>query len=82
VKTLPSAQAFLAGAALFIMGALALIMAFHPVPQINHDYLIFILGGLAGALTVGGGAKLADKITTSNGPDATIQPDANKGPLK
>ena len=74
---IPSAQAFLAGAALLIMGALGGVMLFQPIPQANATAMTFILGALAGALTVGGGNKIADKLTTSTGPDATIQPETS-----
>lgn len=58
MKNLPSAQVILAGLALIFMGALALLLVFKPVPQPNHDYLIFILGALAGAITMSGAAKI------------------------
>ncbi len=76
MSNLPSSQTALAVIALLIMGALALVMAFAVVPKENHDYMLILLGALAGALTVQGGGKIADKLTTSTGPDATIQSDA------
>lgn len=74
--TIPSSQAFLAGAALLIMGVLGGIMMYEPIPAVNATSVTFILGALAGALTVGPGVKLADKLTQSSGPNAVVQPDA------
>ncbi len=74
----PSGQTVLAAVALVLLGALALVMVFWPVPNSNHDYMLILLGALAGALTVQGGSKIADKLTTSSGDNATIQPDAPK----
>jgi hypothetical protein len=70
-----SSQTALAGLALVGLIGLSFAFAFHKVPTENHDFMIFTLGALAGAITVGGG-KLADKITSSSGPDATIQSEA------
>lgn len=70
----PSSQAVLAGMAMVILGTLSCIMAWHEVPQANHDYLVFILGALSGALTVGGASKIADRISNNTGGDTTIQP--------
>lgn len=76
--TTPSSQAFLAGAALLIMGVLGGVMMFVPIPSGNATSVTFILGALAGALTVSGGSKIADKLTTSSGVGAVIQPEAGK----
>ena len=46
--------AFLAAAALLILGALAGAMMLLPIPSANATSLTFILGALAGALTVTG----------------------------
>ena len=75
VVQMPTSQTVLATVALVIMGALALVMTFSVVPKENHDYMLILLGALAGALTVQGGNKIADKLTTSSGPGATIQPE-------
>jgi hypothetical protein len=61
--------------ALLILGGLAFCFAFFGVPKENHDFIIYVLGALSGALTVGSGRKLADKITNSTGDGATIQPE-------
>lgn len=71
-----NAQTVLAAAALLIMGVLAGLMMFFPIPQANGTPMTFILGAIAGAITVGGGSKLADKFTQSTGPGAVVQPDA------
>lgn len=58
----PDSSTFLAGMALVVLGMLALLMVFFTVPSPNEKYLIFILGALSGALTVGGGKKVADSF--------------------
>jgi xanthosine utilization system XapX-like protein len=73
---MPNSQTILAAGALLILGALAGAMMLLPIPAPNATSLTFILGALAGALTVSGGSKIADKLTQSSGPGATIQPDA------
>jgi outer membrane lipoprotein SlyB len=77
--TLPTAQTVLAMLALAILGILGGIMAFVPVPASNATLLATIVGALAGALTVAGGQKLADKITSSTGSNATITTDTAEG---
>ena len=61
----PQAQTVLAAMALVIIGALAVCLVFHPVPQPNQQLVTFALGALSGALTVGGVAKAADRIGTT-----------------
>lgn len=63
----PPSQSVLAGIAMLILGGLSFLMVFFAVPAANHDFLVFILGALSGALTVGGAAKIA-----SSGPNTTI----------
>lgn len=75
----PSMQEVLAGLALLILGCLGGAMMVLPIPSSNATSLTFILGALAGALTVTGGNKIADKLTTSSGPDATINPEGPAG---
>lgn len=70
-----TAQEILAGMALVIMGLLSGALIFYTVPQSNKELITFALGAIAGALTVGGAQKVADKLTTSSGPNATIQSD-------
>ncbi len=73
---MPAQQANIAAAlaviALMVMGALALVLCFQIAPRENHDYLLILLGALAGALSMQGPGKVADKLTSSTGPDATI----------
>ena len=59
----PSTTELLAGMALLILGALAGAMMLLPIPPANATSLTFILGALAGALTVSGGQKAASAIT-------------------
>jgi hypothetical protein len=74
-----NAHNILSGAALVIIGLLALLLVFFEVPQPNKDLIIYALGALSGALTVGG-VKLADKVVNSRSHEATIQPDAETKP--
>ncbi|HEY2178083.1 MAG TPA: hypothetical protein VGH15_05825 [Caulobacteraceae bacterium] len=74
----PTAQTVLSGAAMVILGLLAGAMMFVPIPAVNAGPLNFILGALAGAVTVTGAAKLA--VTNSTGPIAAVQPDAPQNP--
>ncbi len=67
-----NAQTLLAGLAMIFVGAMGLLMIWHSVPPANHDFLVFILGALSGALTVGGANKIADRVTNTQGGDATI----------
>lgn len=75
-----NAHNVLAGAALAVIGVLAFVLVFFPVPQVNKDLIIYCLGALSGALTLSGANKIADKITNSNGPNALVQPDAETKP--
>lgn len=52
----------LAALALGIMGALAIALVFWTVPASNHDYLVFILGTIAGAVSTGAGVKLGQAL--------------------
>jgi hypothetical protein len=70
----PTMQELLAGLALVILGALAGAMMVMPIPSVNATSLTFILGALSGALTVTGGAKVADKITAATGPAVITAP--------
>lgn len=74
-----SAQSVLAGIALVGLIGLSFVFAFVTVPKENHDFMIYVLGTLSGALTVGGVVKAADKITNSIADKATIQTDAGGG---
>lgn len=76
--TPPSSQSALAGIALVILGVLGGCLVFQVVPAQNATLLGMIVGALAGALTVSGSQKIADKLTTSSGDNATIQPEEPK----
>lgn len=72
----PAAETVSTWAALSIIGGLAFAFVFFPVPLSNKELITFALGAIAGALTMGS-RKTADKVTNSNGDNATIQPEAN-----
>lgn len=57
---LPNTSAGEVIAVLAVIGVLTLggAMVFYSVPDKNHDYMNFILGALAGAITVSGGARI------------------------
>lgn len=74
-----SSQAVLSALALIILGVLAMALVYVAVPPANRDLLYVIVGGLTTAITVTGASKLADKITNSKGPNATIQADGPEG---
>lgn len=56
--------------ALLFLGVIGLILTHCPIPQVNHDYIIYILGALSGAITVGG--PRAVNALTTNGPNTTV----------
>jgi hypothetical protein len=66
--TPPSSQAVLAGAALVILGGLAGAMLFVPIPAGNAGPMNFVLGALAGALTVSGGRTIVSALATNAAP--------------
>jgi uncharacterized transporter YbjL len=68
-----SSQSVLAGAALLILGVLGGAMMLTPIPQANATAMTFILGALAGAITAGPGAKAADKLISTSGPNPEIK---------
>ncbi len=59
---IPQAQTVLTLLAMLIIGVLAGLLVFHAVPAENKELVTFALGALSGALTVGGGPKLAERI--------------------
>ena len=59
---IPQAQTLLTLLAMLIIGALAVLLVFQAVPAENKELVTFALGALSGALTVGGGSKLAERI--------------------
>ena len=58
----PTFQELLAGAALLILGGLGFFLLFEQVPQVNSTSFTFILGALSGAITAGGGQKVAQAL--------------------
>ena len=54
----PNAQTILAGVALLILGVIALLLIYLPIPPQNDRLLTFILGTIAGAITFAEGQKL------------------------
>jgi hypothetical protein len=69
-------QSWLALGALAALTLFGALLVFQSVPAANQTIFATIVGALAGALTVAGGGKLADKITNASGDNPTIQPDA------
>ena len=59
---IPQAQTALTLLAMLIIGVLAGLLVFHAAPAENKELVTFALGALSGALTVGGGPKLAERI--------------------
>ncbi|HKT54738.1 MAG TPA: hypothetical protein VJP88_09820 [Caulobacteraceae bacterium] len=55
-------QFILAAVALAILGALAIALVFRTVPASNHDYLVFILGTVAGAVSTSAGVKIGQTL--------------------
>ena len=76
---IPQAQTALAAMALVIVGVLTGCLIFHAVPQGNQNLVTFALGALAGALTVGAGSKIADKIGSATN---TVQSPPDPPPAK
>jgi hypothetical protein len=65
-------QVILAAGALAILGGIGAAMLVLPIPPANAQSVTFILGALAGALTMQGVVK----TTASNVSGAAVQPDA------
>lgn len=72
----PTASEVLSALALLTIALLSILLVFHSPEPTSKELLLILIGALAGALTVGGGRKIADKITNSSGPDATVMPDS------
>jgi hypothetical protein len=60
-----SGEQTIAGLALIGLVGLGAILVFFPLPPSNATILATIVGALAGALTVAGGKKFADAITST-----------------
>lgn len=58
----PAWQEVTAFAALLILGGLAGDMLYVKIPSENATSLTFVLGALSGALTVGGGSRVAASL--------------------
>jgi len=62
--------------ALAILGLLVGMLVFHAVPRENQQIVTFIAGAISGAITVGGGSRVAGRlnqtVTTPNG-DTTVE---------
>lgn len=71
---IPSAPTALATLALLIMGGLSAALVFHAVPQSNMQLVTFALGAISGALTVGGGSKVAEKVGQTQSGDVNVTP--------
>lgn len=71
-----SAETVLAGLALVGLIGLSAAFVFHPVPHENHDFLIFSLGALAGAITVGGSRAAGAALTPPKLPGPPAEPGA------
>ena len=54
------------------MGVFGGALIFHEIPNQNRELMIYILGAVSGALTVGPASKAAEKAISSTGSDATI----------
>jgi len=74
----PTAQETLAIIALLILGGLGAGLLYVPIPPSNATTIAVIVGALASAITIAGGQKLADRLTQSTGPDATITTESPK----
>ena len=68
----PTIQEALAGVALVILGGLGLMLMFVSIPQVNSTSFTFILGALSGAITAGGGQKLAAALNTGANPTTNV----------
>lgn len=69
-----SAAAFNITAAV-VMGALG-VGALFLNPGAAHDVCLAVVSGLTGALASGGGSKLAEHLTQTNGPGAVVTSDS------
>lgn len=56
------AQTLLSAAALAALGVLGGCLVFHAVPQGNQQLVTFVLGALSGAVTLGGGQAVTNKL--------------------
>jgi hypothetical protein len=61
-------EMLLSGLALIFLGVLGGLMLFVPIPKDNAQSVTFVLGALAGAVTMAGGTKVAKAL---GGPDGT-----------
>lgn len=61
----PSSETVTQWLALGVVAIIAFLLIFFEVPISNKELITFALGGIVGALSVGGNRKTADKVTTS-----------------
>ena len=61
-------ELLLSAVALVFLGVLGGMMLFFPIPKDNAQSVTFVLGALAGAVTMAGGTKVAKAL---GGGDAT-----------
>jgi hypothetical protein len=47
---------------IMILGLVLVLLLFFPVPQANHDFMIYILGALSGVITAAGAQKAAQQF--------------------
>ena len=64
-------------AALLILGGLGAGALFQPIPAANATSFATIVGALAGALTVAGGQKVAERLSAGGG-GAADAPEAGR----
>ena len=65
-------EVWLSAIALVLLGGMGMFMLFQPIPQANAQSVTFVLGALAGAITMAGGNKIAKAV---GGGSATTGPD-------
>ena len=51
-------EMLLSGIALLLLGGMGLTMLFCPIPNVNQQSVTFVLGALAGAVSMAGGKKV------------------------
>jgi hypothetical protein len=57
---------------ILILGSVLVLLLFFPVPQANHDFMIYILGALSGVITAAGANKAAQFFSTKDNGQTTI----------
>lgn len=62
--------------ALLFLGIALIALIFFAVPSANHDFLVFILGGLTGAVTTTGSSKTATALGGGSASTGEADPSA------